>query len=80
MIPESVSELAPTETRVEQSDHTQFDLKSQSVIHCRPLQSAVVSLCPISISESTTGPAAGFLSFSTVVEPDVATLFHVTTL
>ena len=34
-----------------------------------PLQSAVVSLCPIPISESTTGPGAGLLSFGTIVEP-----------
>ena len=34
-----------------------------------PSQSAVVSLCPIPISESTTGPGAGLISFGTVVEP-----------
>ena len=34
-----------------------------------PSQSAMVSLCPIPISESTTGPGAGLISFGTVVEP-----------
>ena len=70
MIPGSVSELTPTETRVEQSDHTQFDLEPQSVIQCHPPQSAVVSLCPIPISESTTRPGACLLSFNTIVEYD----------
>ena len=60
------NDLIPTETRVEQSDHTQFDLKPQSVIQCRPSQSAVVSLCPIPISESTTRPGACLLSFNTI--------------
>ena len=70
VILESVHELTPTETRVEQSDHTQFDLEPQRVIRSRLSQSAVVFLCPISISECTTGPGACLLSFSTVVESD----------
>ena len=70
MIPGSISEIAPTETRVEQSDHTQFDFEPQRVIQCHPSQSAVVSLHPILISESITGPGACLLSSSTVVEPD----------
>ena len=68
MIPRSVSELASAETRVEQSDHTQFHFEPQSMIQCPPSQSAVVSLCPIPISESTTGPGACLLSFTTVTK------------
>ena len=65
----------PAETRVK---HTQYDMdppdelqkmvQSASEDHQSP-QSAMVSLCPIPISESTTGPGAGLLSFGTVVEP-----------
>ena len=67
------------ETRVK---HTQYDMdprpadEPQKMVQSGnedhqlppPSQSAMVSLCPIPISESTTGPGAGLLSFGTVVE------------
>ena len=66
------------ETRVK---HAQYDMDpadelqkmvqgaNEDVQSPPPSQSAMVSLCPISISESITGPGAGLLSFGTVVEP-----------
>ena len=68
------------ETRV---NHTQYDMDPRPANEPKkmvqsgnedhqlppPSQSAMVSLCPIPISESTTGSGAGLLSFGTVVEP-----------
>ena len=62
----------PGETRVE---HVQCEMEPERAIlsvnddHQSP--SAMVSLCPVPVSESTTGPGAGLLSFGTVVEPAV---------
>ena len=58
------------ETRVK---HARYDMDpadtNEDLQSPPPSQSAVVSLCPIPISESTTGPGAGLISFGTVVEP-----------
>ena len=64
-----------SETRVECSDDTHFDLEPQGQSASEdhqspPSQPAEVYLCPIPISESITGPGAGLLNFGTVVEPD----------
>ena len=65
-----------SETRVEYSDNTQFDLEPQGQSanedhqQSSPSQPAQVFLCPIPILESVTGPGAGLLSFGTVIEPD----------
>ena len=68
----------PAETRIK---YTQYDMdpadELQKMVQSGnenhqippPSQSAMVSLCPIPISESTTGPGAGLLSFGTVTEP-----------
>ena len=65
-----------SETRVEHSDNTQFDLEPQGQSaneDHQQLPPAQVFLCPIPILESVTGPGAGLLSFRTVIEPDA---FH----
>ena len=72
--------LAPAEcvlTRAQHNDHIQSDLvEHQRMIQStnknhqsRPSKCAVVSLIPINISEFMTGPAAGLLSFGTLIEP-----------
>ena len=65
----------PGETRVE---HVQCEMEPQRVIQSanedHQSLSAMVSLCPIPVSESITGPGAGLLSFVTVVEPAPAVL------
>ncbi|MCG8622860.1 MAG: hypothetical protein MJE68_12805, partial [Proteobacteria bacterium] len=67
-------------TRVE---HVQCEMEPEKVIQSanedHQPQSAMVSffvynilsLCPIPVSESTTGPGAGLLSFGTIIEPAV---------
>ena len=61
----------PGETRVE---HVQCEMEPERVIQSanedHQPRSAMVSLCPIPVSESTTGPGAGLLSFGTVIEPE----------
>ena len=59
----------PGEARVEHILEPQRVIQSANEDH-QP-QPAIVSLCPIPVSESTTGPGAGLLSFGTVVEPAV---------
>lgn len=67
----------PGETRVE---HVQHEMEPERVIQSsnedHQPQSAMASLCSIPISESTTGPGAGLLSFGAVVEPAVLTGDH----
>ena len=60
--------LAPELTRAQHSDHTQHDVEPQRVTQSanedyqyHPSQSATVSLCPVPVSESITGPGAGLL-------------------
>ena len=65
----------PGETRV---GHVQREMEPERVIQSanedHQPQSAMVSLCPIPVSESITGPGAGLLSFGTVVESAPAVL------
>lgn len=62
----------PGETRVE---HVQCEMEPERVIlsanEDHQPQSAMVSLFPIPVSESTTGPGRGLLSIGIVVQPAV---------
>ena len=64
---------APKPTRVQDAQYEIEPQRSANEDHRSPppLQPAMVSLCPIPVSESTTGPGAGLLSFGTVIEPAV---------
>ena len=65
--------LAPKPTRVQDAQYEIELQRSANEDHQSPppSQPAMVLLCPIPVSESTTGPGAGLLSFGTVIEPAV---------
>lgn len=56
-----------TLTRAQHSDHTQctegVTQSANEDYQHHPSQSAMVSLCPVPVSESMTGPGAGLLGF-----------------